>query len=78
KNHGTLKIVQKIEMPHTIWGKDNDLENQFQWYTIPEIIDSQKEIITKETIIKEKTTRKKITTIIGKTITTTIEKDIIM
>ncbi|CAG8856463.1 28938_t:CDS:1, partial [Gigaspora margarita] len=43
---------------------------------IPEIIDSQKEIITKEIIIKEETTRKEITTIIEKTITT-IEEDII-
>ncbi|CAG8758869.1 31405_t:CDS:2, partial [Gigaspora margarita] len=75
EKHSTPKIVQKIEMPHTIWEKDNDLENQFQWYTIPEIIDSQKEIITKETITKEKITRKKII-IIGKIVTLIIEEDI--
>ncbi|CAG8855870.1 18665_t:CDS:1, partial [Gigaspora margarita] len=65
----------KIEMQHITWEKDNDPENQFQWYIIPEIIDSQKETITKETIIKEETIKKEIT-IIGKTITTTIEEDI--
>ncbi|CAG8849221.1 36917_t:CDS:2, partial [Gigaspora margarita] len=73
-NVQTTEIAQKIEMPHTTWEKDNDLENQFQWYIIPEIIDSQKETITKGTIIKEETIRKEIT-IIGKTITT-IEEDI--
>ncbi|CAG8849351.1 10255_t:CDS:2, partial [Gigaspora margarita] len=42
----------------------------------PEIIDSQKEIITKETIIKEETIGKEIITIIEKTITIIIEEDI--
>ncbi|CAG8856400.1 30560_t:CDS:1, partial [Gigaspora margarita] len=64
-------------MPHTIWEKDNDLENQFQWYTTPETIDSQKEIITKETTTKREITGKEITTIIGKIIIVTIEEDII-
>ncbi|CAG8857017.1 29314_t:CDS:1, partial [Gigaspora margarita] len=42
---------------------------------IPEIIDSQKEIIIKETITKEEITGKEITTIIEKIVTTT-EEDI--
>ncbi|CAG8855874.1 23750_t:CDS:1, partial [Gigaspora margarita] len=77
KNYGTLEIVQKIEMLHIIWEKDNDLENQFQWYIIPETIDFQKEIIIKETITKKEITGKETTTIIEKTVTITIEEDII-
>ncbi|CAG8761974.1 15857_t:CDS:2 [Gigaspora margarita] len=69
KNHGTSKIVQKIEMPHITWERNNDLENQFQWCIILEIINFQKEITIKEIITKKEIIGKEIITI-EKTITT--------
>ncbi|CAG8822500.1 35364_t:CDS:2 [Gigaspora margarita] len=65
-SHFKERKTTKFNNVQTTEKKDNNLENQFQWHTTPEAIDSQKEIITKEIITKREITEKEIITIIEK------------